>query len=71
VAVLLTPFCSNKPAPTQGPQLPLPSTIRQNSEHDKSNLKRKLQGTADGGCIYLEWVALLSGSDIKFISYIC
>lgn len=71
MAVLLTPFCSNKPAPTQGPQLPLPSSVRQNSEHDRPNLKRKPQDRADGGCIYLELDALLSGSNIKFISYIC
>jgi hypothetical protein len=61
VAVVLIPFCSNKPAPTQGQQLPLPSSIRQNSEHEKPNLKRKLQDTADGGCIYLELGALFSG----------
>jgi hypothetical protein len=54
VAVTFTQFCSNKPAPTQGPQLPLPSSIRRNSEHEKPNLKRKLQDIADGGCIYLE-----------------
>jgi len=61
VAVVSMPFCSNKPAPTQGPQLPLPSSIRQNSEHEKPNLKRKLQDTADGGCIYLELDALFNG----------
>jgi hypothetical protein len=60
VAVVLILFYSNKPAPTQGLQLPLPSSIRQNSEHEKPNLKRKLQETADGGCIYLELAVLFS-----------
>jgi len=45
---LQAPYYSNKPAPTQGLQLPLPYSIRQNNEHEKPNLKRKLQDTADG-----------------------
>jgi hypothetical protein len=44
-------FCSNKPPPTQGPQLPFPSSIHRNTEHEKPNLKRKLLETADGGYI--------------------
>lgn len=44
-------FGSNKPAPTRGSQLPLPSSIRRSGDNEKPNLKRKLLETADGGCI--------------------
>lgn len=45
---LQAPYFSNKPPPTQGPQLPFPSSIHRNTEHEKPNLKRKLLETADG-----------------------
>jgi hypothetical protein len=41
-------YFSNKPAPTVGAQLPLPTSIRHN-EQDKPNLKRKIHEAIDGG----------------------
>ncbi|XP_021936620.1 cyclin-dependent kinase 7 isoform X1 [Zootermopsis nevadensis] len=45
---LQAPYFSNKPAPTQGSQLPIPSSICRSDDHEKPNLKRKLLETADG-----------------------
>ncbi|XP_069679877.1 cyclin-dependent kinase 7 isoform X2 [Periplaneta americana] len=45
---LQSPYFSNKPAPTQGPQLPLPSSIRRVNEPERPSLKRKLLEATDG-----------------------
>ncbi|XP_063221761.1 cyclin-dependent kinase 7 isoform X2 [Bacillus rossius redtenbacheri] len=42
------PYFSNKPYPTPGSQLPLPSSIR-NKQKDKPNLKRKIKDPLEGG----------------------
>lgn len=44
--LLQMPYFSNKPAPTIGPKLPLPSSIKK--EEEKPSLKRKILEAADG-----------------------
>lgn len=41
-------YFSNKPAPTPGPKLPLPTSIRRQAE-EKPSLKRKLLESMEGG----------------------
>ncbi|KAJ9599253.1 hypothetical protein L9F63_010255, partial [Diploptera punctata] len=45
---LQSPYFSNKPAPTAGPNLPLPTAIRR-KENDRQTLKRKLNEVIEGG----------------------
>lgn len=44
-------FFNNKPAPTLGPKLPLPQSIRKIDHADRSSLKRKLIESIDGGTL--------------------
>ncbi|KAG8227782.1 hypothetical protein J437_LFUL006416 [Ladona fulva] len=46
-AALQMPYFRNKPYPTPGPQLPLPSSIKPRAE-EKPNLKRKIFEAAEG-----------------------
>jgi len=43
-------YFSNKPAPTPGPSLPLPASLRQNAM-DKSGTKRKVTDNSEGGSL--------------------
>lgn len=47
---LQMPYFSNKPAPTPGPKLPLPMTIKRHPE-EKQSLKRKLLESTDGASL--------------------
>lgn len=49
---LKMPYFSNKPTPSAGSKLPLPSALQftRETEESKSNLKRKLS-TAEGGTL--------------------
>jgi len=46
---LQMPYFSNKPAPTPGPSLPLPASLRQNM--DRSGTKRKVTDNGEGGSL--------------------
>lgn len=45
---LQMPYFSNKPAPTEGPKLPMPSSLSKEKD-DKPSLKRKLLDNMDSG----------------------
>ncbi|XP_076767005.1 cyclin-dependent kinase 7 [Xylocopa sonorina] len=47
---LQMPYFSNKPAPTSGPRLPLPTSVKRQPE-EKPNLKRKLLESMDGASL--------------------
>lgn len=42
------PYFSNKPAPTVGPKLPMPTSCQTQSEETKPNLKRKTENVDSG-----------------------
>jgi len=48
---LQMPYFSNKPAPTPGPQLPLPSSMNVKKQEERPSLKRKLLDAVDGGSL--------------------
>lgn len=47
---LQMPYFSNKPAPTTGPKLPLPTTIQRQRE-ERPSLKRKLLESMEGASL--------------------
>lgn len=47
---LQMPYFSNKPAPTPGPRLPLPTSVKRQPE-EKPSLKRKLLESMDGASL--------------------
>jgi cyclin-dependent kinase 7 len=48
---LKMPYFSNKPAPTPGPKLPMPSSFTQKMADEKPSLKRKLLESLEGGTL--------------------